>query len=107
MVDYVVTTLDDEAFDGGDLAAETADGNLSLREALGLANANPDADTIAFDGLLVPAGTLFLTNGNSPSTPTSRSPATPTAMASPTLSSMRGATRGCSASTVARRPSVG
>ena len=40
---YSVTTLDDQEFDGGDLAAELADGGgLSLREALALANARSD-----------------------------------------------------------------
>ena len=64
MANFVVTTLDDDTFDGGDLAAETADGNgLSLREALGLALANGagTADTITFDTSLT--GTLTLTNG--------------------------------------------
>ena len=44
MSTFTVTTANDEAFDGGDLAAETLDGGgLSLREAIGLANANADA----------------------------------------------------------------
>ncbi|MEO1249048.1 MAG: right-handed parallel beta-helix repeat-containing protein, partial [Pseudomonadota bacterium] len=49
--DFVVTTNLDEAFDGGDLAAELADGDgLSLREALGLANLDPSTlDSITFD----------------------------------------------------------
>ena len=48
---YTVTTLDDQEYDGGDLADETADGGgLSLREALALTNADPlSADTINFD----------------------------------------------------------
>ncbi len=51
----VTTTADDvqdgpDAFNGGDLAAETSDGEgLSLREAVGLANAAPDPDEIMFD----------------------------------------------------------
>ncbi|WP_395076285.1 hypothetical protein, partial [Hyphococcus sp.] len=50
MATFTVTTLDDEAFDAGDLAAETADGaGLSLREALALVS---DADTIEFDAAL-------------------------------------------------------
>ncbi|MBL4789806.1 MAG: hypothetical protein JKY60_12450 [Kordiimonadaceae bacterium] len=53
MTNFTVTTGNDDAFDGGDLAAETADGGgLSLREALGLANANADVDTITFDASL-------------------------------------------------------
>jgi hypothetical protein len=62
---FVVTTLADEDFDNGDLAAETADGNgLSLREALGLANGDPTtADTITFAAALT-GGTLFLAQGN-------------------------------------------
>ena len=61
---YRVTVLDDEEFDGGDLAAETADGGgLSLREALALTNADPlSADTIRFDASLV-GGTLTLVHG--------------------------------------------
>jgi len=62
--ELVVTTLDDEAFDNGDLAAEEADGNgLSLREALALANGDPTAtDTITFAAALT-GGTLFLATG--------------------------------------------
>ena len=47
---FTVTILqDDQTYDGGDLAAETADGGgLTLREALGLANNAADADTIDF-----------------------------------------------------------
>lgn len=50
MADFEVTTLDDEAFNGGSLAEETADGGgLSLREAIALANADPStADIITF-----------------------------------------------------------
>ncbi|MDP0491922.1 MAG: choice-of-anchor Q domain-containing protein [Verrucomicrobiota bacterium JB023] len=57
-VDYQVTTSDDEAYDGGTLAAEQGDGDgLSLREAIALANLNgpdggdDDGDTISFDPL--------------------------------------------------------
>ncbi|MCP4304332.1 MAG: hypothetical protein GY788_05530, partial [bacterium] len=40
MADYIVTTLDDETFEGTETTG-TPDGNgLSLREALGLALAN-------------------------------------------------------------------
>src|ERR671935_136686 len=63
MTTYTVTTLTDEAFNSGDLAAETADGGgLSLREAIALANANAGADTITFDASLS-GGTLRLTLG--------------------------------------------
>jgi predicted outer membrane repeat protein len=60
----VVTTLDDEVFEGGDVLSETRDGaGLSLREALGLANGDPaDANTITFAPALA-GGTLFLTSG--------------------------------------------
>src|SRR5262249_29797396 len=57
----VVTTLADEAYGGGDLAAEMADGGgLSLREALALANALGDHNSITFDDSLA-NGTLTLT----------------------------------------------
>ncbi len=50
MATFIVTTNIDESYDNGDLTAETGDGNgLSLREAIGLANANPGADNILFD----------------------------------------------------------
>lgn len=63
MTDFTVDTTADETYDGGDLAAETADGGgLSLREALALANANADADTVGFDAGLE-GQTLVLTNG--------------------------------------------
>ncbi len=63
MATFTVGTAADETYDGGDLAAETADGGgLSLREALMLANAAGDADTIAFDASLA-GQTLALTNG--------------------------------------------
>ncbi len=57
LTNFIVTTLDDEAFSGGTDATEGADGNgLSLREAIGLANGNgggvgqgeDDGDTITF-----------------------------------------------------------
>ena len=58
MATLTVTTLDDETFDGGDLAAETADGGgLSLREAIGLAQ---DGDVVAFDFSLS-GGSVILT----------------------------------------------
>ncbi len=45
----VVTTTDDDTFDGGDIVAETNDGDgLSLREAIGLANSFADIDSITF-----------------------------------------------------------
>ncbi len=56
----VVTTLDDEAYDGGDLVAEAADGGgLSLREAIALAQ---DGNEITFDASLA-GGTLNLALG--------------------------------------------
>ena len=66
MAIFIVTALDDETFDGGDLAAETADGGaLSLREAIGLANANgatPDEITFAAGSCRVlPNGQLEIT----------------------------------------------
>src|SRR5262249_41903768 len=61
----VVTTLNDggaDDFNGGDLTAELSDGGgLSLREALALANADPDADTITFQAGLT--GTIMLASG--------------------------------------------
>ncbi|WP_425410231.1 right-handed parallel beta-helix repeat-containing protein [Hyphococcus sp.] len=60
MATLTVTTLDDEAFDSGNLTDETNDGNgLSLREALALA---ADGDNIEFDASLAD-GTLTLTEG--------------------------------------------
>jgi predicted outer membrane repeat protein len=64
MANYTVSTLGDELFNGGNLAAETADGNgLSLREALALANGNASTDDITFAAALA-GGTLFLAQGN-------------------------------------------
>src|SRR5262249_60231796 len=69
---FLVTTLADETYDGGTLAQETADGTgLSLREALGLANKDPNSiDVILFKSSLIGGGThgvndgaLLLTNG--------------------------------------------
>ncbi|MEM7507527.1 MAG: choice-of-anchor Q domain-containing protein [Pseudomonadota bacterium] len=58
-----VTTLQDEAFEGGDLVAETLDGGgLSLREAIGIANGAADAQSITFDASLS-GGRLILTGG--------------------------------------------
>ena len=49
MVNFLVTTFADEAFDGGTLAEETADGSgLSLREAVALANLTVELDRIDF-----------------------------------------------------------
>jgi len=49
MAIYTVSTTADEAFGGGDLASETADGGgLSLREAIAFANSDADASTITF-----------------------------------------------------------
>src|SRR5262245_25053222 len=61
---FTVTLLqDDQTFDGGDFAAETADGGgLTLREALGLANNAADADAIDFAAGLS-GGTLTLAQG--------------------------------------------
>ena len=61
---FTVTPLqDDQTYDGGDLAAETADGGgLTLREALGLANSAADPDTIDFAAGLS-GGTLTLAQG--------------------------------------------
>ena len=57
---FIVTTTDDEIFNGGDISSETADGTgLSLREALALAQ---DGDTIEFDAALL-NGVITLTNG--------------------------------------------
>ena len=58
-----VSTANDEAFGGGTLAAESADGGgLSLREALAFANANANADHITFAANLA-GQTLVLTRG--------------------------------------------
>ena len=59
----VVTTLVDEGFGGGTFELENGDGGgLSLREALGLANAGADANSITFDPSLA-TGTVLLTGG--------------------------------------------
>ena len=53
------STTDD--FGGGNIATESADGfGLSLREAIGLANANAGADIITFAPALLPGGTITL-----------------------------------------------
>ena len=50
---FQITTNLDETFDGGTAAAEAADGGgLSLREAIGLANANAGIDLITTDAAL-------------------------------------------------------
>jgi hypothetical protein len=60
---YVVTTLADNPYDGKTLAGELAEGNgLSLRQALGLANASGGPSTIAFAPNLA-GGTIYLANG--------------------------------------------
>lgn len=65
MANYTVTITNDDPFNGGGLAAETADGGgLSLREAIGLANATMAADTIDFAAGLS-GGTIRLTQGTS------------------------------------------
>jgi|GEM_PF-4205413 len=51
MTTFTVTTADNEAYGGGDLAAESTDGTgLSFNEAAGLAG---DGDTITFDASLI------------------------------------------------------
>ena len=63
MANFTVTLFSDDGFDGGNLAAETTDGGgLSLREAIGLANAAADADTIGFAAALN-GQTITLTSG--------------------------------------------
>jgi predicted outer membrane repeat protein len=63
MANFTVGILSDDAFNNGDLIAETADGGgLSLREAIALANGNgATPDTITFQENLA-GGTLTLTN---------------------------------------------
>ncbi|MCP4304144.1 MAG: hypothetical protein GY788_04515, partial [bacterium] len=65
MADYIVTTLDDETFEGTETTG-TPDGNgLSLREALGLALANGagTADNITFDPSLTGGATSGVDDG--------------------------------------------
>ncbi len=58
----IVTTLEDESANTADLAIETNDGDgLSLREAIAIANANPDKDAIQFASSLI-QGTIQLSN---------------------------------------------
>ncbi len=53
-MNFTITTLLDDTFDGQDAAAEAADGNgLSLREAIGLANANAGSAGSSLSGILV------------------------------------------------------
>ncbi|HEV3184795.1 MAG TPA: choice-of-anchor Q domain-containing protein [Xanthobacteraceae bacterium] len=60
---YFVTTLADNPYDGKTLAQELAEGNgLSLRQALGLANASGGPSTIIFAPDLA-GGTIYLANG--------------------------------------------
>jgi hypothetical protein len=49
---FTVTTLDDEFFDGTETVGAPDGAGLSLREAIGLANAAAGDDTIVFDGAL-------------------------------------------------------
>ncbi len=59
----LVTSLDDEPFEGGETPGAPDGSGLSLREAIGLANADPaSADQIEFDPTLS-GGTLVLTQG--------------------------------------------
>jgi predicted outer membrane repeat protein len=64
MAEFTVTTLADETFEGSETPAAPDGNGLSLREALGLANANGAAepDTIKFDASLA-GGVLFLQSG--------------------------------------------
>ncbi len=64
MANYVVTTLDDESFEGTETTGAPDGNGLSLREALGLALANGAGtpDTITFDASLA-GDTLTLTGG--------------------------------------------
>jgi Ca2+-binding RTX toxin-like protein len=61
MATFVVSTLADEN-DSGTLAAASGGTGLSLREAVRLANANPDADRIVFEPGLA-GQTIRLTSG--------------------------------------------
>ncbi|MEM8576161.1 MAG: hypothetical protein AAGF48_16265, partial [Pseudomonadota bacterium] len=61
MANFVVTTLQDENDSGATVGSPIGTG-LSLREAIALANANPDADTITFDAGLA-GQTITLTLG--------------------------------------------
>ena len=63
MADFLVTTLEDEAFSGSETQASPDGSGLSLREALDLANADPATeDHITFAAELA-GGTLRLTQG--------------------------------------------
>ena len=63
MTEFRITTYMDEAFGGGSAAAEAADGNgLSVREAIGLANANAGLDLITTDAALF-GQSITLTQG--------------------------------------------
>ncbi len=61
MATFTVTAVTDQVFEGGSLADASADG-LSLREALGFANANGVPNTILFDESLA-GEMLVLTEG--------------------------------------------
>ncbi|MGK7907528.1 MAG: beta strand repeat-containing protein, partial [Synechococcus sp.] len=60
MATFIVTTSADENDPGASVGSPGGTG-LSLREAIGLANANPDADDIIFNSSV--SGPLVLTNG--------------------------------------------
>ncbi len=63
MAIFTVTTLEDESYTGLETQGAPDGAGLSLREALGLANADPSsADQIAFDDALA-GGTVLLTQG--------------------------------------------
>ena len=62
MAEFIVTTLDDETFEGTETPGTPDGAGLSLREALALANGNAEADEITFAAGLA-GGTLFLTTG--------------------------------------------
>lgn len=48
MTEFIVTTALDEAFDGTETSGAPDGAGLSLREAIGLANLDPETDTITF-----------------------------------------------------------
>src|SRR5262249_11470927 len=95
---FVVTTLQDETYDGGTLAQEAADGTgLSLREALGLANAYGGTHTITFAPDLADR-TLYLANGELDITSNVTIDGESAAKARPASRSTRATLRACSTS---------
>ena len=59
----IVTTIEDESYDGAESAGAPDGAGLSLREALGIANGDPATqDDITFAAGLA-GGTLILTQG--------------------------------------------